>query len=286
MAASATVTVSTLQPNVDGTVTDPTTGLTWMRCAMGQTWTGNSCSGTASTYTFDQANALTGTVTFAGQSDWRMPNIRELQTIVDLSTYTPAINSTAFPNTPNLFFWSGSPKASSSSFAWVVSFDKGMPNDFGGRSDNYAVRLVRGGQSFSPLLSITRPTSDYVDHGNGTVTHAPTNLTWMRCAMGQTWTGNSCSGTASTYTFDQANALTGATTFAGQSDWRLPTAGELLSLVDYSIASPSLTINASIFPNTPNFLWSVSPVAFKSTSSWGVSFTFGVFYTNLRTYDD
>ena len=63
--------------NNDGTVTDPNTGLTWMRCAMGQTWDGSTCTGTASTYTFDQANALSGTVTFAGQNDWRIPNIRE-----------------------------------------------------------------------------------------------------------------------------------------------------------------------------------------------------------------
>ena len=104
--AQATFTI-----NNDGTVTDPTTGLTWMRCAMGQTWNGTTCTGTASTYTYDQANALTGTVTFAGQSDWRLPNIRELQTIMNLSAYGPSIDSTAFPNFPNApsnYFWSGS----------------------------------------------------------------------------------------------------------------------------------------------------------------------------------
>ncbi|MBK7001892.1 MAG: DUF1566 domain-containing protein [Rhodoferax sp.] len=127
VAASATVTVTTantgaLQPNANGTVFDPKTGLTWMRCAMGQTWDGSTCIGTASTYTFDQANALTGTVPFAGQSDWRMPNIRELQTIVDRSVYSPAIDSVAFPNTLGSSFWSGSPDDGGSSYAWYVYF--------------------------------------------------------------------------------------------------------------------------------------------------------------------
>jgi hypothetical protein len=88
-----------LQPSADGTVTDPKTGLTWMRCSMGQTWDGNTCIGTASTYTFDGANALTGRVTFAGKNDWRLPNIRELQSIVNRSATDPSIDSFVFPNT-------------------------------------------------------------------------------------------------------------------------------------------------------------------------------------------
>jgi len=67
----------TYSDNGDGTVTDPTTGLIWMRCSMGQTWTGSTCIGTASGYTRDQAIALTSTVSFASQTDWRLPNIRE-----------------------------------------------------------------------------------------------------------------------------------------------------------------------------------------------------------------
>jgi len=60
--------------NGDGTVTDPTTGLTWMRCAVGQILDGSTCVGTASTYTWYQATTLPGTVTFAAKSDWRLPN--------------------------------------------------------------------------------------------------------------------------------------------------------------------------------------------------------------------
>ncbi len=264
--------------NSDGTVTDPTTGLTWMRCAMGQILNGSTCTGTVATYTFDQANALTGTVTFAGQSDWRMPNIRELQTIVDRSVYGPAIDSSAFPDTPGSYFWSGSPYADYSDYAWLVYFGYGYAY-YSYRSDAFAVRLVRGGQSFAPLLGITRPTSDYVDNGNGTVMHTPTKLTWKRCAQGQTWTGSTCNGTASTFTFDQAQTLAG-TTFAGQNDWRVPTEDELVSLVDYSIASTPV-INSSVFPETPaSGFWSGSPSASYSGFAWSVSFGNGSAYGN------
>ncbi|MBK6999730.1 MAG: DUF1566 domain-containing protein [Rhodoferax sp.] len=284
--ASATVTVttpstSTLQPNADGTVTDPKTGLVWMRCSMGQTWTGSTCSGSVSTYTFDQANALTSTVTFAGQSDWRMPNIRELQTIVDRSVFSPAIDSNAFPNTPNSNFWPGSPYAEGGDGAWNIDFNDGSALYISSRNANLAVRLVRGGQSFGSLLNLARSTSDYVDHGNGTVTHTPTNLTWMRCAMGQTWIGSTCSGPASDYTFDQAQALAG-TTFAGKNDWRMPTVEELLSLVDYSTYKPA--INTSIFPSTPgNWSWSSSPYVSAADHAWFVAFGDGYAYRSTRS---
>ncbi len=273
----------TYPDNGDGTVTDPTTGLTWMRCSMGQTWSGSTCTGTVSTYTWDQANALTGTVTFAGQSDWRLPNIRELTTIVDLSVFDPAIDQRAFPVTPGSDFWSGSPYANYSGYAWYVGFDYG--NAFSNfRSYGNAVRLVRGGQSLT-LLAIARPTTDYVDQGDGTVTHSPTGLTWKRCAQGQTWSGSSCTGTASTYTWDQANALTGAVAFAGQSDWRLPSRDELLSLVEYTRFSPA--INATIFPATPSSdFWSGSPYAYYSYYAWYLNFDDGNAYGNFRSYDN
>jgi hypothetical protein len=260
----------TYADNGDGTVTDPTTGLIWMRCSMGQTWTGSTCTGTAGRYTWDQAIALTGTVTFAGQNDWRLPNIRELQTIVDRSVYYPAIDAVAFPKTPASFFFSASAYAGNSSSAWSVDFDVGSASSYG-RQGPYQVRLVRAGQSFG-LLNIARPSTDYIDHGNGTVTHTPTGLTWKRCAEGQSWTGSTCSGTASAYTWDAARLLT--STFAEQTDWRLPTEEELLSLVDYTLLSPAISVN--LFPNTPStYFWSTSAYASYSSYAWLVAFSVG-----------
>jgi hypothetical protein len=79
-----------------------------MRCSTGQTWTSSTCSVTASIYSWSAAKARTAT--FAGQNDWRLPNILVLQSIVDRSVYNPAIDTVAFPNTPASYFWSASAK--------------------------------------------------------------------------------------------------------------------------------------------------------------------------------
>jgi hypothetical protein len=274
--ATLTITIRKVSPaktysdNGDGTVTDPTTGLTWLRCSMGQTWDGKTCTGTAGTYTFDQANALTSMVRFAGQNDWRLPNIRELLTIVDRSKYFPAIDPIAFPATSSSVFWSASADAYDSAGAWYVAFGYGDAGSFYKYGVNQ-VRLVRAGQSFG-LLNIARPDTDYVDQGDGTAMHTPSHLIWQRCAVGQSWTGTTCSGTPSTYTWEAAKALTSS--FAGQTDWRLPTEEELLSLVDYGKVGPA--INSSLFPaaSFPWWFWSASAYAddYKFDFAWVVFF--------------
>ncbi|MBZ0092148.1 MAG: DUF1566 domain-containing protein [Sulfuricellaceae bacterium] len=267
--SSTTTPTTDFTDNNDGTVTHKITGLTWKRCSEGMTWTGSTCSGTAQTYTWAQATALTST--FADKSDWRLPTIRELSTITDPDASNPAINSTIFSNTPPWGCWSVSAVSGNSSYAWLVGFGDG-DDGWGDKTNSYSVRLVRGGQSLS-LLALNRPATGYVDNGDGTVTHAPTALTWKRCAEGQIWNGGTCSGTATITTWAAAKALT--STFAGKSDWRLPTLTELRSLVDFTLTNPS--INSTIFPNTPSLsnFWSVSPYAGYPGSAWVVYFANG-----------
>ena len=273
----------TYSDNDDGTVTDPTTGLVWMRCSMGQTWNGTTCTGKASAYTFDQANALTGTLTFAGQSDWRVPNIRELQTIVDRTVFNPAIDSVVFPAAPSSSYWSGSPYAAGSSNAWHISFGLGNVYD-GYRSSPRNVRLVRGGQSVGGLLDISRPTSDYRDNGDGTVTHIPTNLMWKHCAEGQSWNGSTCTGVVSSMTFEQAQAV--SKSFNGKNDWRIPSADELISLVDYRKTTPAY--NTSVFPAAgSSFFWSGSFSAEHPSFTWFVHLGYGLasyYYDRINSY--
>ena len=268
--ATPTTPTSDFIDNRDGTVTHKTTGLTWMRCALGQTWTGSACSGTASTYTYDQAVALTGT--FAGHSDWRVPNIAELQTLVERENMNPTINTDLFPNSHSQTFWSSSPYVGSTNYAWDVDFyDGDVGRDLILRS--LPVRLVRASQSLG--IGLSTPNTDFTDNKDGTVTHKRTGLVWQRCAVGQTWTGSTCSGSANTYTYDAAQQVTSS--LAGYSDWRVPTANELAGIVKYDAYYPA--INRRMFPNTPsNAFWSSSPNVGDSDVAWYVSFNDGVVY--------
>jgi hypothetical protein len=138
---------SQLTDNGDGTVTDNKTGLMWKQCLEGIS--GSNCTtGTMTIFTWQQALQRPGTVNtsgFAGYTDWRMPDIRELRSMIEKQCYNPAFNTTRFPNTPGLLVWSGSPVAGSSDGAWFVNFILGVSHA-GKRSDFGAVRLVRGGQ--------------------------------------------------------------------------------------------------------------------------------------------
>jgi len=128
----------------EGTALDKQTGLVWMRCALGQTWAGRTCTGTAQTYTWQRALQAAESTVFAGRSDWRLPNQKELQSLVERRCTTPAINLTAFPNT-YYWYWSSSPVANYNYNAWIVAADYGYDGwDYKG--DSHAVRLVRRGQ--------------------------------------------------------------------------------------------------------------------------------------------
>jgi hypothetical protein len=134
-------------PNVDGTVTDNKTTLTWMRCSLGQEWNENdsSCTGTASTYSWQSALTTASTTSFAEQNDWRLPNIKELKSIAEQACYSPSINAVIFSNTTSSAYWSSSPSASDDDNAWIVYFSNGYGFS-SNKGDSRSVRLVRGGQ--------------------------------------------------------------------------------------------------------------------------------------------
>jgi len=73
----------------------------------------------------------------------------ELVSLVNYATSNPAIDNTAFPNTPASYFWSSTVYAPDPASVRYVSFLEGGTNAFNSaRSSNYHVRLVRSGQSF------------------------------------------------------------------------------------------------------------------------------------------
>ena len=135
----------------DGTVTDLWTDLIWQRCSLGQSWNSVACAGNASIYDWQVALQQGDSDTFAGYSDWRLPNEVELRSLVAYDRAYPAINATVFPNTPSSSYWSSSSStAYSGAYAWVVYFNNGTEDRVPKlRNDtDYPIyaRLVRGGQ--------------------------------------------------------------------------------------------------------------------------------------------
>ncbi|MCI5137653.1 MAG: DUF1566 domain-containing protein [Candidatus Electrothrix sp. AR1] len=133
----------TSQFTVDGTnktVVDTKTGLMWKQCLEGDP----TCSGNVPTYNFTEAVGQVATANsgFAGFTDWRLPNIKELQSIVEEQCSSPAINATVFPGNPAAEVLSNSPCTGSSCVAgswWTIDFTTGaMLSD-----TNVHVRLVR-----------------------------------------------------------------------------------------------------------------------------------------------
>lgn len=144
----------------DGTVTDLVTGLTWAKCSVGQTWVDNTpndssddlCNGASDAHTWKTAldaaqNA--NTAGYLGQTDWRLPNVKELESLLENACWHPSINAGLFPSTPtDTPFWSSSPLISTGYDyeAWIVTYaTNGQTYRASKSSDNY-VRLVRKSQ--------------------------------------------------------------------------------------------------------------------------------------------
>ena len=129
----------------DGTVVDKVTGLMWQQCTIGLN--GENCeSGEASKFTWAEAlqypSQKESLATFAGHDDWRMPNIRELTSIIEVQCAGPSINTTVFPNTPSEHVWSSSPYDFYPHYSWFLNFSDGI-HTYSERIDKKVIRLVR-----------------------------------------------------------------------------------------------------------------------------------------------
>jgi hypothetical protein len=146
----ATASASRFIDNGNGTMTDKATRLQWKRCVEGQTWTGGTCTGSATAHNWRQALQLADAASYAGRDDWRVPNIKELNSIVEHACVSPAIDLTVFPGDTGWDVWSASPHGGFPhrgfpNGAWYVYFysDSAEPDS---RFSGHHVRLVRGGQ--------------------------------------------------------------------------------------------------------------------------------------------
>jgi hypothetical protein len=121
-------------------VNDAWTGLQWRRCEEGKTWDGSTCQGPTVQFTHERA-----LIHAANQSGWRLPNVKELTSLVDTSVNASgaaSIDAASFPSASSGYQWSTTPNFALLGFAWVVNFSVG-DNVNGNRANSYTVRLVR-----------------------------------------------------------------------------------------------------------------------------------------------
>jgi len=121
------------EDNRNGTITDRITQLVWQKQDEG------------TTAVWEDAITVCEKLSLGRYSDWRLPNVKELRSIVDSGTYAPAIYAGYFPNTQSNSYWSSTTYVASPDAAWHVNFWHG---EVAGSLKGNAlfVRCVRGGE--------------------------------------------------------------------------------------------------------------------------------------------
>ena len=156
-------------------VTDSTTGLMWQKeYVSGKTW--------------QQALKYCEDSTYAGYSDWRLPNKNELASLLNLDKSESPLSN--FPDMPSKYFWSSSTRVgSTTSNAWNVIFNDGRVSNYGKTDTTQLVRCVRSERINDPCEN----------HICGSVAHSsgvciPENAFEYSCACddGYFWNGEEC----------------------------------------------------------------------------------------------
>ncbi len=251
----------------NGTVSDKLTGLMWMKSP---DLNGDGKIGAADKLSFDDAVKFAKTARYAGHSDWRLPTIKEMFSLmnfdgVDVSGWQGSDTTGLIPFLDAKVFDFGygdvqageriidSQMASSTLYVagtgprendrtmFGVNFADGRIKGYGlklrGRDKTFYVMLVRGKPGYGD--------NAFTDNGNGTITDATTGLMWTQDDSGKALSWQEALAWA-----QRANAEK----YLGHSDWRLPNVKELQILVDYS-RSPTTTGSAAISP-----LFKVTPI--------------------------
>ncbi len=125
-------------------VTDTWTSLVWKRCSAGQAWSGTQCTGMLKeTEWADALNAAVAESTRTGLA-WRLPNAKELSSIMDRSTNYPAMDLSVFPGTPAVaYYWTSTPSAADPTQAWTLDIRGGYTQTYPAAGYLIAMRFVR-----------------------------------------------------------------------------------------------------------------------------------------------
>lgn len=246
------------QDNGDGTVTDLVSGLMWQKSP---DLNGDGVINVADKLSYYEALAAADTFNLAGYTDWRLPSVKEMYSLIIFSGIDPSGfegNDTdelvPFIDTDYFDFAYGDTEAGeriidaqmASSTLYVGTTMNGDETMFGvnfadGRIKGYGTGPMPGQQEdkqFYVMYVRDNPDygiNDFVDNGDGTITDNATGLMWMQDddGEGMVW--------------EDALSYAESSDFANYNDWRLPNAKELQSIVDYTRA-PSVTNSAAIDP--------------------------------------
>jgi len=224
-----------------------------------------------------------------GRSDWRMPNRRELRSLIDHSRKKPALSDQhPFDNLFLGWFWSSTTAAIAPQYAWYVHLEGGRMF-YGRKDDSYWVWPVCG---TSAILAATGASSCFDAQGNTIACSATRQdgtlamgVPWPKPRFisldagildrltGLTWhTGTKLFGQAVNW----SGALANVSTYAQKTGqpWRLPTINELESLVDASTHSPALPAGHP-FLDIKDGYWSSTTSCFETDWSYVLYLTKG-----------
>ncbi|WP_045215356.1 DUF1566 domain-containing protein [Desulfonatronovibrio magnus] len=211
---------------------------------------------------------------YGGFSDWRLPDVKELSSLINSGTHAPAIEKFYFPNTAlSTSYWSSTDYTFSRNQVWLVQVDGNAHCNY--ITHSYMVRAVRAGPPQQQNLT---------DNQDGTVTDSATGLMWQKCTYGQTWDDGqgTCTGSAASLDWQQSLEAAENLELAGHDDWRLPNRNELQSLADYSRHAPA--IDPMLWDSTElaNY-WSSTTRADFTDSSMIVDFNFARIDTRSKS---
>ncbi len=125
--------------NGDGTTTDLLTNLIWKQ------------SFSADSITWEQALIEAENLNFSGHTDWRLPDIKELQSINDESLINPSVSTVYFNGMKAAFFWSSTTLPNQNSKAWYLDTRYGITTYANKVNKNYAL-FVRNANATSGII--------------------------------------------------------------------------------------------------------------------------------------
>lgn len=295
--------------NDDGTMTDNLTGLMWAKD--GSTPEVGSCGGGTKSWQ-DALNYVVclNSATYLGYNDWRLPNVNELTSLVNVGEANSAewLNRQGVMNVQSSHYWSSSTDAHNASNAWLVGIDGCSVASYGKAYGYLYVWPVRAGLFGSYGNSVIWPTGQtksddantpqrddgalktgtawleprFTDNGDGTVKDSLTGLIWLKdsgCLGKATWNDAILA----------ANSLTsgkyGLSDNSRTGDWRLPNRNELRSLIDYGKYGPALPFGNPFTNEHPFSYWSSSTPAYSSSLAWVVNMYYGYVDVNVKVDD-